>query len=177
MTSRRADDETDEHSLEPPSKSARKRAALAAQRLGERLIGFKDPELEALGLPERLVEAIREARRIKSRGAGARQRQLIGKLMREIDLTAVEHALAARDTEVALSAQRFHRVESWRERLIVDRDALDELVRTHPHIDRPLWEQAVAAARTEHASSGGGGAAARRLFQLLRALLEGNPGP
>jgi ribosome-associated protein len=174
MTSRRADDETDEHSLEPPSKSARKRAAHAAQRLGERLIAFKDPELEGLGLPERLIEAIREARRIRSRAAGARQRQLIGKLMREIDLSAVENALAARDAEVALAAQRFHRVEAWRERLIVDQAALDELVRTHPHIDRTLWEQAVAAARTEAASRSGSGAFARRLFQLLRALLEGD---
>jgi len=171
MTSR-ADDESDEHSLEPPSKSARKRAALAAQRLGERLIGFKDAELDALGLPERLVEAIREARRIRSRGAGARQRQLIGKLMREIDLGAVQDALAARDAEVALASQRFHRVESWRDRLIGEpAAALDELVRTHPHINRTQWEQAVAAARAERAPGGGAGAASRTLFQLLRELL------
>jgi ribosome-associated protein len=168
------DDENDDHSVEPPSKSARKRAALAAQRLGERLIGFKDPELDALGLPERLIEAIREARRIKSRGAGSRQRQLIGKLMREIDVAAVQDALAARDTEVALAAQRFHRVELWRERLIGESGvALDELMRTHPDMDRAQWEQAVETARAERASGGRTGAGSRRLFQLLRALLEG----
>jgi ribosome-associated protein len=168
-----ADDESDEHSVEPPSKSARKRAALAAQQLGERLIGFKDPELDALGLPERLIDAIREARRIKSRGAGSRQRQLIGKLMREIDIAAVQHALAARDAEVALAAQRFHRVELWRDRLISEAGVgLDELMRTHPHMDRSQWEQAVEAARAERAAGGRAGAGSRRLFQLLRALLE-----
>src|SRR5580692_3202718 len=68
-----------------PSKSMRKRDAHAAQDLGEELIGLRDSELVALDLPERLVDAIREARRIPSRGGGTRQRQYIGKLMRDID--------------------------------------------------------------------------------------------
>jgi len=71
---------------ERPSKSARKRAAQAAQDLGEQLIGLREAELESLDLPENLREAIREARRIRSRGGGARQRQYIGKLMRGVEL-------------------------------------------------------------------------------------------
>jgi 5-(carboxyamino)imidazole ribonucleotide mutase len=78
-----------------PSKSAMKRAALAAQKLGEALILLKDADLDALKLPERLCEAIRQARRIRSRAAGARQRQYIGKLMRAIDLLPIQAALAA----------------------------------------------------------------------------------
>jgi 5-(carboxyamino)imidazole ribonucleotide mutase len=78
-----------------PSKSAMKRAALAAQKLGEALILLKDADLDALKLPERLCEAIRQARRIRSRAAGARQRQYIGKLMREIDPLPIQAALAA----------------------------------------------------------------------------------
>ncbi len=77
-----------------PSKSARKRSALEAQQLGEALIGLNDPRLEALGLPEPLVEAVREARAIRSRGAAVRQRQYIGRLMREIDPETVRRALA-----------------------------------------------------------------------------------
>jgi 5-(carboxyamino)imidazole ribonucleotide mutase len=77
-----------------PSKSARKRAALAAQKLGEELVLLKDAELRALDLPEALTEAIHAARRIRSRAAGARQRQYIGKLMREIDPAPIEAALA-----------------------------------------------------------------------------------
>jgi len=79
-----------------PSKSARKREALAAQRLGEELIGLTDADLDALALPELLVDAIREARAIRSRGAGARQRQYIGRLMRAVDVPSVRGALAER---------------------------------------------------------------------------------
>ncbi len=90
----------------PASKSARKRTALAAQALGEQLIELRDAELDALGLPERLAEAIRDARAIKSRGAGARQRQYIGRLMREIDADAVRGALDAGRARSALEAER-----------------------------------------------------------------------
>lgn len=83
-----------EDTAPPPSKSARKRTAHAAQQLGEALIGLRDRDLDALDLPERLLEAIREARVLKSRGAAARQRQYIGRLMRELDLDAVRAALA-----------------------------------------------------------------------------------
>ena len=79
-----------------PSKSARKRAAHAAQKLGERLVRMRPQDLVDLPLPEELRAAITEARRLTSRGALARQHQYIGKLMREIDIVALEAALTAR---------------------------------------------------------------------------------
>ncbi len=97
------EDEPEESSEARPSKSARKRDAHAAQRLGEELIGLRDAELDALALPEPLVDAVREARGIKSRGAGARQRQYIGRLMRDVDVEGVRRALAAR--RLALDAR------------------------------------------------------------------------
>jgi 5-(carboxyamino)imidazole ribonucleotide mutase len=97
----------DPHSGEQrPSKSARKRDALAAQHFGEELIALPDAELEALALPEALVDAVREARGIRSRGAGARQRQYIGRLMRDVDVDAVRRALARR--EAARRARRYN---------------------------------------------------------------------
>jgi ribosome-associated protein len=80
----------------PPSKSARKRAAHAAQKLGEQLVRMREQDLAGLPLPEDLRDALAEARRLTSRGALARQHQYIGKLMREIDLAALEAALTAR---------------------------------------------------------------------------------
>ena len=79
----------------PPSKSSRKRAAHAAQKLGEQLVRMREQDLAGLPLPEDLRDAIVEARRLTSRGALARQHQFIGKLMRDTDLAAVEGALAA----------------------------------------------------------------------------------
>jgi len=81
---------------ERPSRSSRKRAALAAQKLGEALVHLKPAELDALGLPEELRSALAEARRLKSRAALARQRQYIGRLMRDVDPEPLERALAAR---------------------------------------------------------------------------------
>ena len=89
------EDDTGEFEYDGPSKSQRKRDADAAQKLGTRLIELKESELQTLNLPERLLDAILLAQRITTRGGLARQRQYIGKLMRDIDLAPVEEALAA----------------------------------------------------------------------------------
>jgi 5-(carboxyamino)imidazole ribonucleotide mutase len=90
-----------------PSKSARKRAALAAQKLGEELVLLRDAQLQALDLPEPLLEAIRAARQMRARAALARQRQYIGKLMRAIDLAPIHAALAARAGPGMRTARRY----------------------------------------------------------------------
>ena len=160
---------------ERPSKSERKRAAHAAQDLGETLIRLRDPELDALGLPERLSEAVREARQIRSRAAGVRQRQYIGKLMRDIDLQPIRAALAARSERDAIETQLFKRAESWRERLICEGEsALEELARLRPGLDQADWRRKVAAASRERsagARAGRVGPAGRELFRAVRALL------
>lgn len=86
--------EEDEQDL-PPSKSSRKRAAHAAQKMGERLTRMRPEEVAGLPLPEALQDAIAEARRLRSRTALSRQHQFIGKLMRDVDMDALEAALAA----------------------------------------------------------------------------------
>ena len=83
----------EQHLDERPSKSSRKRAAHAAQALGERLIQLKESEWAKLPLPETLLDALRTAKRIKARGGLARQKQYIGKLMRDLDIVAIEAAL------------------------------------------------------------------------------------
>ncbi|HEY2037490.1 MAG TPA: ribosome biogenesis factor YjgA [Steroidobacteraceae bacterium] len=165
----------DDDAPERPSKSQRKRDAHAAQDLGEALIRMRDPELDALELPERLTDAVREARRIKSRAGGARQRQYIGKLMREIDLEPIRAALAARSERDAIETQLFKRAESWRERLLTEgEDALAELARLRPDLDPAEWTRRVRAAhheRTAGLRAGTVGPAGRELFRALRALL------
>jgi ribosome-associated protein len=170
------DDLPDEDAApERPSKSQRKRDAHAAQDLGEALIRMRDAELDALGLPERLTDAVREARRIKSRAGGARQRQYIGKLMRDIDLEPIRAALAARSERDAIETQLFKRAESWRERLLVEGEvALAELARLRPDLDRAEWTRRVGTAQHEHSAgprAGTIGPAGRELFRALRALL------
>lgn len=160
---------------EPPSKSERKRTAHAAQDLGEALIGIRDAELDALGLPEPLLEAVRAARNIRSRAGGARQRQYIGKLMRTIDPEPIRRALAARSEQDIEETQKFKRAEAWRQRLLAQGPtALDELVRLRPDLDRTRFTQLIEAARHAAGTAGaahGRGGSGRELFRALRALL------
>jgi len=164
-----------EHGPEPPSKSERKRQAHAAQELGVALIALRDTDLAALGLPEPLTDAIREARRIGSRGGSARQRQYIGKLMRTVELEPIRAALAARDVRTAQEAERFKRIEAWRDRLIAEGiPALEELERWRPGLDGNKWRHRVREAQAER-SRPDSNAAARELFLALRSLFAGEP--
>jgi ribosome-associated protein len=116
-----------------PSKSARKRDAAAAQELGTKLIDLKESDLRALDLGEKLLDAILLAKRITARGGLARQRQYIGKLMRDIDTAPIEAALNAKSRATAMDAEKHKRLEAWRLRLLTEGPvALDELMKWCP---------------------------------------------
>ena len=76
-----------------PSKSARKRAYLALQKLGEELVTLREADLQAIPLDEEPREAVMEARGIKAHGALRRQKQYIGKLMGRVDPEPIREAL------------------------------------------------------------------------------------
>lgn len=177
MPPRRHDDGVlDQAPAARPSKSARKRAAHAAQDLGEELVRLREAELVALALPEALEEAIRAARRITSRAGLARQRQYIGKLMREIDTEPIRAALNARRQADAAETERFKRIEHWRERLLSEgQPALSELQRWRPDIDVDEWTRRINAAQAERAGNGATAGASRELFRALRALFATMP--
>jgi ribosome-associated protein len=92
MSSAEVVDEDGEFS-ERPSRSARKRAAEYAQKLGVQLLTLREDQLLSLELPAELLEALREARRLRAQPALARQRQYIGRLMRALDPEPIERAL------------------------------------------------------------------------------------
>ena len=172
MTPHSPEDSRDQEGPERPSKSARKREAHAAQDLGETLIGLRDAELEALDLPERLIEAIREARRITSRAGGARQRQYIGKLMRQIDPEPVLAKLAERKERHDSEIRHFQRIERWRDRLLCEPEtALPLLCEEYPRADREALARILKKAGRERLEQRPP-AGARELFAFLRQLLE-----
>ncbi len=77
-----------------PSKSARKREFLELQKLGETFISLRESELLAMALDDELLAAVVEARQIKAHGALRRQKQYIGKLMRQMDPEPIRTAIA-----------------------------------------------------------------------------------
>lgn len=156
-----------------PSKSQRKRDADAAQKLGTRLIELKESELQALGLPDTLLDAILLAKRITSRGGLARQRQYIGKLMRDIDLAPVESALAEQSRTAKFASEIHKRLEAWRARLLTEGPpALDELLKWCPGADRKALQALITKATSSRIDSGSREAASRELFRTLRGLFD-----
>ena len=156
-----------------PSKSMRKREAASAQDLGTRLIALKESELAALNLPETLLDAIMLAKRITSRGGLARQRQYIGKLMRDIDPAPIEAALSAESRVSAIDAEKHKRIEAWRARMLSEGPAaLDELVQWRPGADRKALQALIVKATSERVDSGSREGASRELFRSIRALFD-----
>ena len=159
-----------------PSKSQRKRAADELKALGDELVCLPVAEFDALALPERLRDAVGLARRITARGARARQRQLIGKLLRDVDVGAIRTALGARALASRLAAREFHRVEIWRDRLLAEGEAgIAALVAAVPGVDAAHVRALVARASAD-AAAGRPPAAARELFRWLRAALAAAAG-
>ena len=106
--------------IDKPSKNARKREQQALQELGEHLIPLKPEELDAIGLNEDLLAAVHAAARIKSREALRRQKQLIGKLMRQADADLIRTRLEELGARDRAEKQMFARAEKWRDRLLND---------------------------------------------------------
>ena len=77
-----------------PSKSQRKRDAHALQTLGIQLVALSIAPLARRDLPEALHEAVVAAQRMRAHGARTRQMQYIGKLMRQLEPTALRRIRA-----------------------------------------------------------------------------------
>src|SRR5215212_7774863 len=119
----------------PISKTQRKREMLDLQALGEELTRLTEAQLDELALPERLLDAVLEARRISKFGALRRQLQYIGRLMREVDSSVIAARLDAWKGTSREAAAHLHLLERWRERLLVDDAALFELAQSYSRSD------------------------------------------
>ena len=101
-----------------PSKSRLKRESTALQALGIALADAPPELMAGLDLPQRLQRAIDELRGMTKNGAIRRQRQYIGKLMRDVDPEPIRTALAASQRDDATATRRFRTAEAWRDRIL-----------------------------------------------------------
>ncbi len=157
----------------PPSKTRRKAEMQALQGLGEALVELDPKRFDDLAaeveLPERLVDALREARAITAWGGRKRQLQYIGKLMRDVDPAPIRRRLELWSQGHAIEAHREHAIERWRERLLTEPDALDALAAVYPGLDRARLRALTARARGEREREAPPHAY-RELFRELKAL-------
>jgi ribosome-associated protein len=154
-----------------PSKSAVKREAHAAQKLGEGLVGLDAEALDTLPVSDRLRDAIEAARAIRARGARKRQMQYIGRLMREEDVEAIEGGLRRLDPDAPENRRITQQAEDWRDALIEDRGAITRFVEAFPEVDVQQLRRLQRGARAE-ANEERYGKAARALFEEVRARIR-----
>ena len=157
----------------PPSKTRRKAEMHALQDMGEALIMLDPKRLAELAseaaLPDRLVDAIRDARSITAWGGRKRQLQFVGKLMRDVDPEPIRRRLDLWAHGHTVDTARQHALEQWRDRLIAEPAALDALSAEHPRLDRPRFRALIAKARDER-DRAQPPHAYRELFRELKAL-------
>lgn len=153
-----------------PSKSQIKRDMDALQALGEELINLSKDSFKKIILPEKLREAVTEARKITSNGAIRRQRQYIGKLMREVDAEPIKLQL---DRIKGISNEHtawLHQIERWRDRLLADETILAEFFDEYPDADLQQIRQLLRNTKREQAQQKPL-KSFRELFQLLKTYI------
>lgn len=149
------DYEEDEFSGEErKSKSQVKRELLRLQEYGARLVDLSTDQLARIDMPDKLRQAVLDAKGMKKHGAKSRQIHYIGSIMRQVDTEPIISFLDHSDELKREEAVLFKRVELWRDRLIEeDNSAYDEIAEAHPHFDRQHLNQLVRNARQEKAKN------------------------
>lgn len=135
------------------SRSELKRQMDALKQLGKRITDLRPDQQKKIPMDEVLSAAITETRRITSNGALKRHMQFIGKLMRHADVDAIRHALDEFDTASQAHNQKFHALEQWRERLLLEgtagNEALEAFINDHPQTDIQMLRQLIRNTRRE----------------------------
>lgn len=170
------------------SKTDLKRESSELQALGESLLTLRQDLIEKLSsnghLPESLLEAVEQAKKITNFEGKRRQLQYVGKLMRKLDeedVQALRASLQEQQSGSAQETQMLHLAEAWRERLLKEDPALEEWHLSHPGCDlqelRSLIRQARRDNKTQPSDISKGlaqrqGKAYRELFQMIKEHLE-----
>ena len=175
------------------TKTDLKREMDALQDLGKELTTLRSDLFKRLQLPDQLVDALAEAKRITNFEGKRRQFQYVGKLMRKLteeQVAAVKQALDEQHNGSPSEKMSLQIAEQWRDRLVLEETALSIWLDHFPDTDvqqlRSLIRQSrkdiekakeQAAAAAAAASPGAEpkeiskGRAYRDLFQLVREQL------
>jgi ribosome-associated protein len=167
------------------SKTDLKRESAELQQLGEDLLPLRAELLQRLDLPEKLLEALAEAKRITNFEGKRRQMQFIGKLMRKLEPEVLDAARAALQEQRQGSARdtlSLHQAEQWRDRLIAEEDAVGQWMQAYPETDSQQLRALIRQARkdappADKAAVSQGlaprqGRAYREIFQLVKEQMS-----
>jgi ribosome-associated protein len=156
--------------IEYVSKTEMKSEMTALQKLGEKLIPLDKKQLATLKLPERLYDAIIAAKKITANGATARQKQFIGKLMRDVDPEPINELLAKLAGLSDKHSAWLHRLERLRESMLADPKVVENFVTEHPTVEIQQLRQLVRNALKERELQKPA-KAFRELFKLIKQYI------
>ena len=136
--------------MEDKSKSEKKREMSALQELGKRLLELSEVQVQGIGIPQELHDALRLAKTLKSHPALRRQMQYIGVLMRRVDTEPIKQAIDDMDRGQKHSARAFQQLEQMRDSLVEGDDTfIEEISSRFPNADVQKLRQFVRNARKE----------------------------
>ena len=156
------------------SKTRKKREMHELQALGVALAELSESQLKEMRLGEDLLEALLEAKRIRSHEAKRRQMQYVGRLMRGIDPAPIRSRLAEVEGHSAQATARHRRLEAWRERLLGDDAALTAFAAAFPGAELQALRALIRNARKEQ-KEGKPPRAYRELFRVLKEIESSTP--
>lgn len=153
------------------SKTRRKKEMAGLQDVGAQLVGLPADALARIRMPERLREAIEDARRITAHEARRRQIQYIGRLMREVDAAPIAEQLAAIKAPSKRQTALFHVAERWRDELVASPASLERFTAEFPEADAERIRGLADEAREEKRASRSP-KRFRELFHALSAIVQ-----
>lgn len=154
------------------SKTQRKKECDEMQALGEKMIALGKDELAQIAMEDQLRHAIEEAQRMKSRGALKRQRQFIGKLIRNMDAESLQSELDKILHKHDLHNAEFKRMEKWRDSMLEQGDdGLNAFMQHYPQADRQYLRQLIRNVAREQQNNKPP-VSYRNIFKYIREVSE-----
>ncbi len=161
----------------PPSKTQLKAEADEMQALGEALLTLRADLMARLDLPDKLLDAIKDAKKITNFEGKRRQMQFIGKLMRPLDPDPIREAINEQLNGSAQLTLALHLAEQWRDKLVADDESLQQWLVEYPDTDSQQMRALIRQARKDYKPEKPGeaprhGKSYREIFQMVKEMMK-----
>ena len=150
------------------------------QALGEALLTLRADLMARLDLPTKLLDAIKDAKKITNFEGKRRQMQFIGKLMRPLDADPIRNAINEQLNGSAQLTLQLHLAEQWRDKLVADDESLSAWLNDYPATDAQQLRALIRQARKDYTPEKPGeaprhGKSYREIFQLVKVQMLASP--
>lgn len=139
-----------EHENQEKSRTQIKKEYKEVQNLGAELAKLSKQQLKAMDLPIDLLEALDEAKNIKSKPAAQRHKNHIGSLMKNVDPEPIRQALKLISAGKPVESVETKERQLWVEKFLTgDGSVIEEFLDAYPEVERQTLRQLVKNAIKE----------------------------